>query len=262
MSRRLPRFLSDPLLMFVVLGGGCFGLYAEFHEEKTVIAVTEAARRSLADDYELLNGERPDQAAMDQLVERYVTDEILFQEALDRQLLLNDHKTKQRMIEKMRFLLSDPPDEPTEAQQIEFYADHHDGYRSERRLDFHQIYFKTLPARPEAVLARLIAGEPITGDDLWLGTELRHSSDSMTRAVLGNDFVNALYQAPRGQWSGPLRSDRGLHFVRLLAVHEPELIPFPEVREQVVQDWIADQREQSLKRRLAALRERYAVENR
>ncbi len=260
-ATRCRRWLREPLLWFFLAGGLCYALYAAFGEPRTPIVVGAQQRKALAEDYRLLHGRAPDTDQLDRLVQGQVNDEMLFHEALRRELLVNDGKTRERMVEKMRYMLSESaPATPSESDLLDFYARHRDAYTSEYRLDFAHVFFERPPAAATEVLARLEAGEQVRGDDFWLGHEVHDYSQSMLRGMLGETFVAALHAADDGRWHGPLSSSRGTHYVRVREITPPALIPYAAIREQVQQDWLADQRERSVVARLDEVRERYDVQ--
>lgn len=259
--RRARRWLREPLLWFFLAGGVCYALYAAFGQPRTPIVVDAQIRTALAEDYRLLNGRAPDDGQLERLVRDHVSDEMLFHEALRRELLVNDGKTRERMIEKMRYMLSEAaPAEPRESDLLDFYARHRDGYTSEYRLDFEHVFFERPPADAAGLLTRLEAGESVRGDDFWLGGQVHDYSESMLRGMLGEDFVAALHAADDGRWHGPLASSRGIHYVRVRRIVPPALVPYAGIREQVMQDWMAEQRERSVAARLDEVRDRYDVQ--
>lgn len=258
----LNRILRDPLLWFCLLGGGCFVLYALFGVERTPVVVGEPVKQLLSEEFELLHGRPPEAEELAELVRVHVADEILFHEAIDRGLLINDPKTRQRMVEKMRFMLGGVPDEPEEEDLLDFYSTHYEWYTSERRLSFRHVFFEQPLADADAVatLTALNAGRTVEGDDFWVGSEFDEFSESMLRGMLGNEFVNQVFASGKEAWTGPYASTRGVHFVRLLDVSEPALIPYVEIRTQVARDWINAQRELAINAAVDEVKDRYDVE--
>lgn len=254
------RLLTDPLLWFLLLGGGVFLLWDRLAPEPETIVVTPRVEASLVTDFLLQEGRPPTQAERETLVSRWVEDRILFLEALERGLHRDDPRIEHRLVDKLRFLLTDEPPDPTEAQLRAHHAAHGDRYRTDTRLTFAHRYFPDPSAVPEDALARLQAGEDVTAEPFWLGDRFQRYDAAMLRTLFGVPFVQAVEQAPEGRWVGPLRSTRGVHFVRLDALAPPQAIPFERAREQVRLDWIEARRHESLEARLAELRADYRVE--
>src|SRR5688572_1186927 len=260
MRRALLAFVRDPLLWFFVLGGGCFASYAVAVVCLHVIEVPLSVQAQLIQDHELLIGRKPTDDEFKLLLGRYVDDEILFRESLQEGMHTGDIKMKQRLIEKMRYLLTAPVGDPSDIDLVNFYAENQRYYYTEPKYAFVQTYFAKEPADPAAVLQRLRSGEKVQGDEYWLGGQLQAYDESMVRATLGQPFVESLRTAEKKQWIGPLQTARGWHYIRVDEVIEPHVMPFVEIREQVLRDWVDDQRSNSVNERMAVLKERYDVE--
>ncbi|HEY5759331.1 MAG TPA: peptidylprolyl isomerase [Steroidobacter sp.] len=260
MRRALLSLVRDPLFWFFVLGGGCFAAYAVAVENRHVIDVPMSVQAQLIQDHELLIGRKPSDDEFKLLLGRYVDDEILFRESLEEGMHTGDMKMKQRLIEKMRFLLTAPVEDPSDADLVNFYAENQKYYYTEPKYAFVQTFFVAEPTDAAEILRRLRVGESVKGDDYWLGQQLQSYDESMVRATLGQAFVESLRSAEKKQWVGPLQTARGWHFVKVEEVIEPRVMQFVEVREQVVRDWFDDKRSKSINERIAVLKEKYDVE--
>jgi len=260
MARGYLAVVRDPLFWFFILGGACFAAYAIAVENKRVIEVPLSVQAQLVQDHELLLGRKPNDEELAVLLGRYVDDEILFRESLDEGMHTGDPKMKQRLVEKMRFLLTAPVDDPTDEDLVNYYAEHQRYYYTEPKYVFVQSFFARQPEDPAAILQRLRAGEAVQDDGFWLGDHLQAYDESMVRATLGQPFVEALRNAEPKQWIGPLQTPRGWHYVRVDGVQQPHVMQFTEVREQVLRDWFDTKRDDSVSARLAVLKKKYDVE--
>src|SRR5882724_10811761 len=185
------RVLADPLTHFVIVAAVLFGAYSLHRPEKPQIAVSLAIQQSLAKEYELLHGQPPDAHALAELLESHVADEVLFREALAQGMHLNDAKTRERLVEKLRFSLTDTVADPTAEELVNFYADNLSLYYSEPKLSFDQVFYAKPPADPAEVLGQLRAGAQLTGDTFWLGSHFEDYAQSMLRGVLGQQIGRA-----------------------------------------------------------------------
>lgn len=260
MRRACLTLVRDPLFWFFVLGSGCFAAYAVAVEDRRVIEVPMSAQAQLIQDHELLIGRKPSDAEFKLLLGRYVDDEILFRESLEERMHTGDMKMKQRLIEKMRFLLTAPVADPSDTDLVNFYAENQRYYYTEPKYVFVQTFFVAEPTDPASLLRKLRAGEVVKGDDYWLGQQLQSYDESMVRATLGQPFVESLRSAEKRQWVGPLQTARGWHFVKVAEVVEPHVMQFVDVKEQVLRDWFDDERSSSINERIVALKQKYDVE--
>ena len=60
---------------------------------------------------------------------------------------------------------------------------------------------------------------------------------SQMAATYGKDFAESIKHAPMQEWYGPVNSKLGLHYLKKLALHEPELPPFEQIEDYLRQDY-------------------------
>jgi hypothetical protein len=253
------RLLRDPLVLFLLIGGGFFLAYSLLGGRRQQIEVTPAMQASLAADYEAMRGRKPDAAARARLVKDYVANEVLFREAVDRGMHLTDAVTKERLTDRLRFMITGTPSEPTEADLIEYYSRHLDQYRAEPQISFDHVFFAQPPADPAAILTRLNRGEQVSGDEFWMGRSFPDYGQSMVRGMFGQTFLTMLGAATQGAWSGPAKSTRGVHFVRVTGQRAAGMIPYADVREQVQQDYVAAKTSGLINAEVSKLEQKYDV---
>jgi hypothetical protein len=253
------RVLADPLTHFIIVAAALFYAYSLHRPEKPHISVSLAIQQSLSKDYELLHGQPPDAPALARLLDKHVADEVLFREALAQGMHLNDAKTRERLVEKLRFSLTDTVADPTDEELVNFYADNLSLYYSEPKLSFDQVFYAKPPADSAEVLGRLRAGGQLTGDPFWLGSHFEDYAQSMLSGVLGQRFIEGLHSAPVGEWFGPIASARGTHFVRMRVITPPALMPYAQVKDQVEDDWFARKRESSVAAKIHKAEEKYDI---
>ena len=256
-------FAREPLLGFLILGGGIFLLnYLVSGTERQQVVLTSAAVADLVRmRSELLDRPlAPDER--EALVRDYVDREILIREAVARGLHLNDSRVRKRLTDKMNFLLSEEPPEPAAADLQALYDADPRRYRTPKSTSFEHIFFTKHKAAAEPLMVRIRAGEEPAedaGDKFWLGRQMREYTAGQLLTLLGYKFERALRALPVGEWQGPLRSGRGWHLVRVLARHEPRDLPQPERLRRLRADWDAGHREKSREHRLAELRAHYDI---
>lgn len=236
LTRIAPR---DPFAVFLIVAAAIFALYWATTGHRATIEVSSSVQKSLSEDYAMMTGKAPDAAARARLIHDYVADELLFREAVARGMHMTDKATKQRLIDRVRFMIAGAPPEPSEDVLIGYYAAHPEMYRAEPRISVEHVFFEQPPADAPAILARLRGGASVKGDDFWMGHDLPDYGISMLRGMFGQPFLDRLQTAPAGEWFGPLRSSRGWHFARVKGRGAARTLPYPEARDQVRQDYIA-----------------------
>ena len=261
MRSRIGKALGDPLFAFLVAGVALFGGYQIIERaQKPPVVFTPQVEQAMVEDYELLVG-RPATAPDKARIKRdYLAEELLFREAIDRNMHLTDGETRKQLVDKVRYLIAGAPPEPTDEQLVNHYADNLAQYRAEPRTSFTQVYRAQKPTDAALLLAQLNAGKTIPSDDFWLGRAFPRYGDSMVRGIFGQPFVATLKTAPDGRWFGPVQSPRGWHFVRKSESIPAAMIPFPAIKDQVRQDYMIAHSEAAIDKALSGLKEKYDVE--
>jgi parvulin-like peptidyl-prolyl isomerase len=54
---------------------------------------------------------------------------------------------------------------------------------------------------------------------------------------MGASFLRAMPELPFDEWSGPIRSGRGWHLIRMTGVQEPGPLPDWELQARLLDDW-------------------------
>ena len=267
------KLLKDPLVHFLAIGAVLFALSAwrgesvsAGREEIVVTAEQVAQARAAA---AVLQGREPTPEEMQALIEPTVRDEVMYREALALGLDENDDEVRRRLIEKMNYLTQDlaDPEPPSEQALRDFYAVNTQVFTIPSLVSFDQVFFSpgtrgdSLEADAAAGVTALRSGRaPAEVGDR---TPLRDSYDDAPReqvAVLfGDDLANALFTAAPGEWTGPFRSDFGLHAVRLQRRSEPRLPPYDEIAARVAEEYGAQRRREANEKAYKQLRARYDV---
>jgi PPIC-type PPIASE domain len=172
---------------------------------------------------------------------------------------LSDPSIRSRLVEEMRMRVTGSLPDPTDEELVNHYSDNLDHYRSEPTVSFRQVYFAERPADPAAVLAQLRQGKPVAGEPFRHGLEFPRYGYSMLRGMFGQPIVEALSDAPLGQWIGPLESPYGWHYLHASERQPAVLLPFDAVRQQVEGDYLAAQIDAAVERHVDGLRQRQAV---
>lgn len=234
------RWLREPLVAFLLIGALLFAVHAliEWRRAPT-IRLTAETRAALQADFAAIAGRPPDPAETAKLEREYVVDELLLREAVARGLHLSNGAVRGRLVEEMRREIAGPVPDPTDEELVDFYSSHLELYRAEPSVSFDHVFLRERPDDPTSMLARLNAGATVPSDAFARGLAFERYGRSMLRGMFGQPFVEALWAAPVGDWSGPVESGYGWHFVRPRERQPAALLPFDVVRNQVEGDFLA-----------------------
>lgn len=270
---RMSRWLREPLLQFLILGG-LLSLVSRLvaHDEARTRIVVDAPRvERLAQLYALQTGGAPTPAQREQLVQGFVRDEMLVREARRLQLDDGDELVRRRLVQKMEFLLASSAEvaPPGEGALRRFHRDHAARFASPARVSFVHVFFSPdgrgaegARAAASAALARHGASdpEPPVGDRAPLPTRFERATPEELQLAFGQrPILPALLQAPPGRWVGPLESGLGWHLVRVTE-RQPAASPaYEQVRGDVEAAWRREAQQQAERERLATLARGYRV---
>ena len=258
---RTKHLLREPLLQFAAAGGLLFLAHALWvpSDGKRIVVTGDIAEALARDREELLL--RPlTSEERERVVSEFIDEEVLLREAYRQGLDQGDPRIRRWLIDKVEFLLDEEPEEPTAEDLDALFREKTERYMTPRAVSFDHVFYAS--GEPEPILARLRAGADFTrwGDEFWLGKSLNRFSELELTTTLGADFTTRVLALPKGEWSGPVASSRGAHFVRVREKHEPELPSREEVDWALREDWLREKREQSRARKLEELRARYRIE--
>jgi len=195
-----------------------------------------------------LNGEE-----LDALVLDYVREEALYREALKLSMDVGDYIIRQRLVQKVEFLLENlaiTGINPTTEELQAFYQARRADYQVAPSYTFTHIFFDTRLEGPERALTR--ANQTLAGGTLASAGEASQFGDRFpflqvyterSRDFIVNnfsaEFVNALDELvpDPDAWQGPLASRYGFHLVLLQARSAEQIPEFDDIRERVLDDF-------------------------
>jgi hypothetical protein len=273
------RFLSEPLVHFLLLGSALFGLYSYFSPDGASentdydIYLTPDELLQMNVYFESQWKRPPTIEEFGHLLENRVEEEVLYREALAMGLDQDDTIVRRRMAQKMKFLAEDvaAAREPDLEELRQWYAENEGLFAMPGRISFRQIYFspdkRATQARQaaQAALAQL-AGQAIDspmiaslGDSIMLQEYFGDRSVETLAKEFGPSFAQNVMDIQAGSWQGPIESGLGWHLVFVDSL-EPGRIPdFFEVEQEVRTAWLAEQKDLAFRTAFEKMRAKYTV---
>lgn len=257
------RLRREPLLLFLVVGVLLFAAHRLFSaatgiDNPRVIDIDRASvlrftqfRSKVFDEA----GAAQAWAAMPAAERKATIDQLAREEALYREAVAwgldrDDYVIRRRLVQSLEFAVADEGGTPPrldEAQLRRFYADHPELYRDGATISFTHIFFSKdkggIAAADARARAALAGAGSRDGDLSGMGDRFLYfpnyarQGPDMIRGHFGEDMAKALFALkPGAAWQGPIRSDHGVHLVRLLARNPGGVPPFEAVRALVARD--------------------------
>lgn len=276
MTSKLKTLLHEPLVHFLVLGAGVFGLFAlvgdrsEIEPDEIVVGAGQIERMSQA--WRKTRMRPPTQPELEGLVRDYIKEEVLYREAIALGLDQDNTVIRRHLRQKMEFLSEDIAArvEPDDAALQEFLDANPDKFRIDPQISFRHIYFSwdkrgdLAAADARQVLTSLTGDEnydeiAALGDSLPLPYAVELYPLREIGNLFGREFAGQLMTLGADQWQGPVPSGFGLHLVLIDQRIDSSLPELDVVRDAVVREWREEQRQSVNETFYEALRTRYTV---
>jgi len=274
----LRRWLHEPLLHFLVLGGLLFGLYLVFNpiergRTDRQIVITDDDLRQIVIAWRAQGRPMPTPEQMASLVQIRIREEILYREALALGLDKDDAIVKRRLAQKMEFLAEDISalGEPDRKELNAWFDERRESFALPPRSTFRHVYFS--PDRrgsrakidAQQALLRLVGkgsddrAAATLGDPFMFQERYVDRTPDQLASQFGPGFAKSLQQHAVGAWSGPIESGYGWHLVFIEELTPGRSPAFDEVADEVQQAWITEQREQAKRKAYEEMTKRYEV---
>ena len=267
------KFLRQPLVQFLLLGGALFAVHAFFGaqlgDQKPQIVVSAERIELLSAAWERQWQRPPSPEELDGLIASYLREEILFRKALEMGLDRDDTVVRRQLAQRVEFLAQATVSEvePKEQELLDFYAAHPEIFEVPRRITFTHVYISGDEHGPESetvarqALSDLLEGaDPATtGDRFALQRDYLRKSPAEVARHFGSQFTEAVFELPQGSWQGPLPSGYGQHLVLVKRLEDAYLPSFEEVRTRVREEYFSYRRREIDKTFYDQLRSGYEI---
>lgn len=272
------KIFKEPLVQFLLIGACIYGAYALFGkpEENTgdwEIHVDATRIDGYIGEWQSRWNRPPTRAEMDGVIEQFITEEVLYRQAVAMGLGKGDPITRRRMAQKLEFLTTDlaQAQKPAEGELEEYLAKHEAVFRDEDQITFSQVFFDpdkrgdaTLDQAKEALATLKAAGKPDPktmkeGDRFMLQNDFKSSMESEVRRQLGSGFTVELMKLKSGEWHGPILSGYGVHLVYVFEHGQAASPAFEEVEDLVLEAWHQQQSIEFNEALIENLRQRYDI---
>ena len=143
---------------------------------------------------------------------------------------------------------------PTDQDLEQYYVEHSEQYRPAPLITFTHVFVdpdrrgdRTLDDADEILAELQSLGRPTSGieefgDPFMLQRYYPQKDRQRIGSLFGHGFADSVFELEPGRWHGPVLSGYGTHVVYVDALEEFPTPPLDEVRDQVTQDWVDENR--------------------
>ncbi|MGK0498588.1 MAG: parvulin-like peptidyl-prolyl isomerase [Oceanicoccus sp.] len=244
----LKKIIREPLVHFLVVSASFFLVYNMLNpivSDMQTIYISEGRIAQIKNSFAAQWKRQPLANELDDAVNSFSINQMYLLEAKSLSLDIGDSVINRRLRQKMTFLLNDlaASKEPSEDELLAFYLKNSDKYRAPAQYGFKQIFISSDRAESDVQsllalqLQRIQQGLSPEGDHSLLPSEVKLANDTQLDRDFGKNFSLALVSIDLDQWSGPIQSAFGQHFIFLETRKAAQMKPIEEVRASVVDDW-------------------------
>ena len=261
--------LREPLLHFLVIGAVLFGgISLASGLNRPTVRLEARDLEQLATFWEMQTQRPPTRDELASIIQERVDEELMAREAVRLGLDKDDMIIRRRLAQKMAFASEDIDaiPAPGEKELSAFYDANRPRYATPARLALRQVFFNqdrtgaSPPVAAADALARLKSGQLAVGDPALLPLSYADIAVVDLARDYGPQFTEAARAASLGAWVGPVASPYGMHLIQVQARLASETLPFAQVRAEVLDAWMAEQRQIRNRAFRQGLRKRYKVE--
>jgi hypothetical protein len=242
-------------------------------ENEKVIFITGADAAQVHAKFMRTWNRLPTEVELKKGIEQYIKDEILYREAISRNLDESDPSVRLAMVIKITMMgitqtdVSNLKDEDIEA----YYALRKERYRLSAIFDFEQVYLNkdkrgdNITNDVKQLLESLKRENPSSeelinyGDASMINNlHINIDAEGLDR-IFGSGFGSTVLSIPTGEWTGPIQSGYGLHIVRITNRTESRIPELKEVLQKVITDMSYENRKAAEDQFYSELVPRYKV---
>ena len=203
--RRLPGWLREPLLHFVVLGGALFAvdhfLIGDADDPRTIVVGADVDREA-RETFKAARGREPRPDELEALHRVWLDNEVLYREGLALQVDKGDPAIRERVIFKALSVIDSNVHLPVSDDKLlrAWFEAHRDKYDEPTRYDFEEAALSGESSEPavRAFVAELNRGTP--GDARAGLRVFKARPHASIVESYGPELARSLAEAPQGTW--------------------------------------------------------------
>ncbi|NVK49366.1 MAG: peptidyl-prolyl cis-trans isomerase [Cyclobacteriaceae bacterium] len=244
------KFLKEPLVHFLFLGGLIFGYHYLVNtnsESENAIVIDDTEYDYLLSLWKNQWKREPNEQDIKAFLDQYLRQEVFYKEALVLGLDHNDIIVKRRLAQKMEAVSNDLNamlNPPTDNDLREFYETNDSLFLLPPTYSFKQVLFTNQEpnwqTELQATQKALNDGQAIPTSrvlKLSIANEWENSPINEIAKAFGGEFASKLESLPLNQWAGPIESGFGQHLVFISEKRDSELADFETIKSYVEKEY-------------------------
>ena len=205
------------------------------------------------------SGHAPSAEERKELLREYVENEILFREAM-KQGMVEDPRVRRLMILVQREAIEPVVPDPSDAELEQMRKNEPEAFHFPAQIRFVHASFTTAEEIPDAQLETLRGGgKPTSSAAMHLPNPMPTTWMPQIERSFGEEFAVAISKCKPGEWNGPIKSNHGVHFVKVLEYTPSREMPMSQVRSALVSRWTSDRKKAAVTEKVTELARDYRI---
>ena len=274
------KWYQEPLIHFLILGTLLFFItqttpFSMINDSKK-ITIKEDEIKKLITFWKNKYHKIPTKKELDTLLNVYIENEILYAEALDMKLDKHDEKMKQLLVDKLKYIVSEPVNinNISDKELKMFYNKNKHLFPKKKSITitFGHIYFN--PKEHDSQKHSIEENAKSTylavknnvfhkkdtdyGNKFYRGSYFSNMSKEKISKIFSHSFFQKLQKLPQGKWSEPINSGYGIHLVYIEKIVET-MISFNTRKEEIKNRYIIHNARENYENFYKDIKEAYEV---
>lgn len=266
----ITKILKEPLLHFLILGALLFIVYIKLNpgQENDIhtIILTDNDVEYVAGHFKQRFNRKPSKKELKEILLDYATTEAYYREAVSLGLDKNDNNIKRLLRKKMEIMSKNVLSllDITDKKLQEYLKQHPEKFVQRKVYVFDQVQINpakhsNLKSYIQDVKNSLNSGLHVKSDSPILQAHFSGISKRVLDGDFGENFSKELNKIEAGKWVGPIRSNFGLHFVKLDKKVTGEVPSVNNIRERLTRAYIKEKQNEILQKQRKELLDKYKV---
>jgi PPIC-type PPIASE domain len=261
-SSLLHKMLREPTVHFFAIALLLFALYGISQSgSENLLEIDQREIDARIFMQELSRGEELTAEQRELVTAYYIEEQILVREALAMELD-NDERIHDILAQKMRHVLSGNIIQPTDAELQRYYQENSARFETPASLDLDELVFNSREPLAESIADALQQGadaETLLALSEGTVAPLPNVNGVDLANIFDQEFADKVLGAELYQWQGPFISNRGQHWLRVLARNPSGVPALEEISDLVRLEWIAAEEEARLQEEVDKLWNEYTI---
>lgn len=264
--RKLVKSISqDPIVHFVIISSILYLIYFISTPKKETILVSQETITALVNNRTYLLNRTLSESEIQQVIGEFIDEEILIRQAQIKEIPEKNTRIRKMIIDQMRIILAEEPPEPTKAELEELLRNNQERFIPSLKYSFNHVYYRFNSPKyinNQATLLNDLKNNQdfrILGDNFMLGNTLEGYSETELKTIFGTDFVQQIKILPHQEWSKAIRSNQGIHYVKITKKEKPLPIDWLTIEPYLKEVWKQEQRKIIQQKKIDKLRKQYLI---